>query len=422
MFQAIYKLTSQVFATRAPAYLHKRVELGKEDSERLSERYGIASQPRPEGTLLWIHAASVGEARSVLALIHTLLEKHLTWNILVTTGTLSSAKIIAAELPANAMHQYMPLDVPAWVKAFLDHWKPDAVVWVEQEIWPNMLKEIHTRGIPAVLANGRLTESSFKRWLWIKSMARDLLAPFKRIYAQSMYDAGRLAKLSGHEVLVKGNLKYAAEPLPFNPVLLDTLRKEIGNRPIWMASSTHMGEEYAIAEAHKIVLDARPDALLIIVPRHPDRGEQITHDLEELGFHTARRSLNEPVLADTQVYLADTFSELGLFYRLCDIVFMGGSLMPVGGHNLIEPAQLECAVLYGPHMENFREIKELFERHNGSIPIKSAQELGDQVVALVNDPDRIIAMTDVLKALIAKEGEVLKCLINDVESFVGDAV
>ncbi len=415
MIRTIYKLSSQIFATRAPAYLRKRIALGKEDSARVTERYGVASCERPEGLVLWVHAASVGESRSILALIHALLEKHKGWNILITTGTVSSAKIITAELPSNAFHQYLPLDVPAWVNAFLDHWHPDAAIWVEQELWPNMLEQIHARKIPAILANGRLTESSFKRWLWIKSLAKDLLTPFHRIYAQSPYDAERLEKLSGRQVLVRGNLKYAAEPLPYNPVLLDNLKKEIGDRPIWLAASTHLGEELVIAQAHKLILKERPDCLLIIVPRHPDRGDQITTDLSEYHLRVERRSFKSPILKETQVYLADTFSELGLFYRLSDIVFLGGSLVPIGGHNLIEPAQLECITLYGPHMHNAQEIKELFEKHNASFTIRTAQELSAHVLSLLANPELVATMTNTATNLVAKEGEVLQDLINDVE-------
>lgn len=418
MLQSLYKLTSMIFATRAPSYLQKRIELGKEEPLRLTERYGIASKERPEGTLLWIHAASVGESRSIIALIHALTEKHLDWHILVTTGTLSSAKIIMNELPSNAIHQFLPLDVPVWVRMFLNHWRPDAIVWVEQEIWPNMLFEVHKRQIPAILANGRLTESSFNRWLWIKWMARDLLAPFKRIYAQSSYDGQRYEKLSGREILVKGNLKYAAEPLAYNPVLLDRLKQEIGDRPVWLASSTHLGEEHVIAQAHKMVLSQHPDAILVIVPRHPDRADQIVNDLNEIDLSVARRSNKESMTDDTQVYVADTFGELGLFYRLCNIVFLGGSLMPIGGHNMIEPAQLDCAILYGPHMENFQEVKEYFEKNNASIPIKNSNELGMQVLSLMGDPIKTATFAKAASDLITKEGKVLQDILKDVEGLI----
>jgi 3-deoxy-D-manno-octulosonic-acid transferase len=418
MFHSLYKLSSNIFAKRVPTYLQKRIESGKEDATRITERYGKASTERPAGTLLWIHAASVGESRSVLALIHALLEKHTTWHILVTTGTVSSARIITGELPTNALHQYLPLDVVPWVNNFLDHWRPDAVVWVEQEIWPNMLSEIHARQIPAILANGRMEESSFRRWLWIKSMAKTLLYPFKRIYGQSAYDAQRFAQLSGQEVLVKGNLKFAAEPLPYNPIFLDNLKNEIGERPLWLAASTHMGEDLVISEAHKIILKMRPNAVLVIVPRHPDRGDQIITDLNGSGLSLARRSTKEYITNQTQIYLADTYSELGLFYRLADIVFVGGSLVPVGGHNLVEPAQLNCAILYGPHMHNNLEIKHQFENCRGSIPITTGEELAAHVLGLLNNPNLTAALATAASNLIATEGQVLEHLIKDIEHII----
>jgi 3-deoxy-D-manno-octulosonic-acid transferase len=418
MFKAIYQLSSRILSFQAPSYLKKRIELGKEEPQRITERYGVASCDRPDSPVLWIHAASVGESRSVLALIQTLAEKHVNWHVLVTTGTVSSARIIMKELPSNALHQYLPLDVQPWVNAFLDHWQPNAVVWVEQEIWPNLLTEIHARKIPAILANGRLTESSFKRWMWLKSLAKELLAPFYSIYAQSSYDALRYAKLSGREVLAKGNLKYAGEELPYNPVLLDNLKSEIADRPVWLAASTHLGEEYLIAQAHKIILQERPDALLIIVPRHPDRGEQVQIDIDDYGLSVARRSLKDKIFTQTQVYIADTFSELGLFYRLVDIVLLGGSLVPIGGHNLIEPAQLGCAILYGPHMHKTLEIKELFEAHNASIPVTNSAELATKVLALMGDPDKTAALSAAANEIISKESKVLSDLVSDIEAIL----
>nr|MBP6986513.1 3-deoxy-D-manno-octulosonic acid transferase [Alphaproteobacteria bacterium] len=312
-------------------------------------------------------------------------------------------------------HQYYPLDVRAWVSDFLNHWQPDMVLWVEQEIWPNMLHEIHQRQIPAILANGRLTEKSLKRWLWIKSFARNLLAPFRYIYAQSVLDGNRYEQLSGRSIKTQGNLKYAAAPLPYPPLTLDRLKKEIGDRPIWLAASTHLGEEFVIAEAHKLILTQHPDALLIIVPRHPDRGDQITQDLNDTLLNVSRRSYNEPVRADTQVYLADTFSELGLFYRLSRIAFIGGSLMPIGGHNLIEAAQLECAVLYGPHMHNFQEVRDLFEENNLSLTCTTAQELSISVLSYMDNPDRLEDITQSALGMMEKQGAVLQDLIQDVE-------
>lgn len=420
MLQIIYQILSSIFAKRAPAYLENRLELGKEDALRFTERYGIPSQPRPPGFLLWIHAASVGESRSALAFIHAISERRVDWHILVTTGTLSSARIILKEIPDNTIHQYYPLDVKAWVCDFLNHWQPDMVLWVEQEIWPNMLHEIHQRQIPAILANGRLTEKSLKRWLWIKPFARNLLAPFRYIYAQSILDGNRYEQLSGRSIKTQGNLKYAAAPLPYPPLTLDRLKKEIGDRPIWLAASTHLGEEFVIAEAHKLILTQHPDALLIIVPRHPDRGDQITQDLNDTLLNVSRRSYNEPIRADTQVYLADTFSELGLFYRLSRIAFIGGSLMPIGGHNLIEAAQLECAVLYGPHMHNFQEVRDLFEENNLSLTCTTAQELSISVLSYMDNPDRLEDITQSALGIMEKQGAVLQDLIQDVEQIADE--
>lgn len=416
MFHPLYKLTTQLLAPHAPTYLKKRTALGKEELSRLLERYGIASHNRPPGKLIWIHAASMGESRSILALVNILLKRHSDWHILVTTGTVTSARMLAHELPARAFHQYIPLDVPRWVNSFLQHWQPNFVVWVEQELWPNMLESIHTRQIPAILANGRLNESSYRRWRFFKPMIRKMLLPFHAIYAQSKYDGQRYAELSGRDVITRGNLKYASLPLPFNEAKLEELKKAIGERPIWLAASTHLGEEELIAKAHQLILQEKPNALLILIPRHANRGPKIAAELKELKLSIARREADEKITDRTQVYLADTMGELGTFYRLANIAFLGGSLVTIGGHNLIEPAQFGCVTIYGPHMNNNQEIIEQFATHSIGYQIETTRQIADLVLHLLNDPDHIKRIGQTAKDFVAKQGQILDELIVDIES------
>lgn len=416
MLPSIYKLATQVFAKSAPRYLANRAKRGKEEPDRLDERYGIASLERPQGRLIWIHAASVGEARSILSLTNLLLNRHKDWSVLVTTGTVTSARTLNAELPARAYHQFIPLDVPQWVNRFLDHWRPDMIVWVEQELWPNMLKAIHDRSIPAILANGRLTAATLKNWRWIKGWAKDLLTPFHSIYAQSVNDGARYQELADREVLTNGNLKYASQPLSCTNAKLELIKHVVGDRPLWLAASTHLGEEAILAEAQHIILDSIPNALMIIVPRHPERAPLICQGLDKLNITYALRSQDQEILPSTRAYVADTLGELGAFYRLCPIAFVGGSLVPIGGHNLIEPAQLGCAPIYGPYMENFEEIKQDFESVGAGFQVKNAQELARTVLDFMTDADKIKAISALTKNLIAKKGQVLDDLVADIET------
>lgn len=419
MVLKLYNIAMQLVSLRMPAHLRKRAEKGKEEIARLTERYGVPSIERPDGHIIWIHAASVGEARSILALVDLLLKRNPTWSVLVTTGTVSSARILSQELPPRAFHQYIPIDVKRWNQAFLDYWRPSLVVWVEQEIWPNMIQQVNALNIPAILANGRLTEKSFKHWNYIKFVIKNLLAPFKTVYAQSIYDGERYEKLLDREVVSSGNLKYAAMPLSYSKTKLDELKAQIGDRPVWLAASTHFGEESLLAKAHKIILKTYPMALLVLIPRHAERGSQIATGLDEHGLTYVKRSdVIDPIVEATQVYLADTLGEMGTFYRLASPVFVGGSLVPIGGHNLIEPAQLNSTIFYGPFMHNFQEMAHEFEAAGASIPIESHEDLAKAVIETFDDPAKAHHMAKSAQALITSKGHVIEDLIHDIEDEV----
>lgn len=418
MLYRLYKFSTIALAPCLPAYLQKRVQKGKEEAARLTERYGIPSLDRPAGTLVWIHAASVGEARSVLTLVHRLLERHPDWSILVTTGTVTSAKILSHELPQRAFHQYIPLDVPSWTDTFLHHWKPNLIVWVEQELWPNMLAAIHKKKIPLILANGRLEESSYRRWRYFKPVVRKMLHSFHTIYAQSTYDARRYEALSDRKVIAKGNLKFATPPLSFDASKLGALQKDIQERPVWLAASTHPGEEALILQAHQLILKQRPNALLIIAPRHADRGPSLVQLIKEAHLVSAQRQSGEEITQKTQVYLADTMGELGTFYRLAPISFIGGSLVPIGGHNLIEPAQLGCVTVHGPYIGNIQEIAEEFSARNIGYQINSIQELADTVLNLLNSPALVKSIGQKAREFVGEQGQVLDILLMDIEEII----
>jgi 3-deoxy-D-manno-octulosonic-acid transferase len=328
--------------------LRRRLASGKELPDRVAERYGIASLLRPEGRLIWIHAASVGETMSVLPVIAALAE---SCEVLLTTGTVTSATLAAGR---QARHQFVPLDVPAWVGKFLDHWRPDAAIFVESEIWPTMLRQADERGIPRLLINARMSAASAARWARLPGLAGQLLGGFRYIHAQSAGDAANLERLGMRDILLWGNLKYAAPTLPVDDAALALLRTQLAG-PVWLAASTHPGEEAMVVAAHLQLLARFPGLVSIIVPRHPARGAEVA-----TLASAPRRSLGQAPVAG-QIYVADTLAELGLFYRAVPFALIGGSLVAHGGQNIVEPARLGVPVLAGPHLENCAEPAAMLE-------------------------------------------------------------
>lgn len=365
--------------------LRWRERRGKEDGARLGERFGVAAAPRPAGPLMWIHAASVGEANSVLALIERVVRERPGLAVLITTGTVTSARLVAPRLPPRALHHYVPVDLPGAVARFLDHWRPDFAVWVESELWPNLVLDTARRGIPMALVNARLSARSRRRWRATPGLARAMLASFAVCLTQDDEQARRFRELGAAAAESVGDLKSAAEELPADPAALAALRRQIGARPCWLAASTHPGEEDAAAAAHRRLARDYPAVLTVVVPRHPVRGESIAARLRAAGFAVARRAAGEAVEPGTAIYLADTLGELGLFYRAAGIAFIGGSLSGHGGHNPFEAARLGCAILHGPHVENFRAIAEALAKAGASETVADEAALARAVAALLGD-------------------------------------
>ena len=363
--------------------LQRRVKQGKENVSRIEERRGLASEKRPDGPLLWIHAASLGETQSILSLIDRLSSDRPSLNILMTTGTVTSADLIRDRKPKKTIHQFMPVDRITWIRRFLNHWKPDLVIWVESEFWPNLLLETKARNTPIVLLNARISERSYKRWKQAQNSAELLMSCFSIILAQDNLVSKRLQSLGAKDVRTMGNLKTEALPLPANASELLVLQDEIGTRPVWLAASTHESEEIVAGEVHKSLVKTVPQILTIIVPRHPQRAENIYKELSKNGLIISRRSLKESITEDVDIYLVDSTGELGLFYRIAQIVFIGGSLIPHGGQNLLEAALLNCAILLGPHMDNFIDIAEELEKANACIKINDAKDLAREIEKLL---------------------------------------
>lgn len=404
MLPPVYRLLSSALTPLVPLYLARRRRRGKEDGPRLGERRGIAGEPRPPGPLVWVHAASVGEATAMLRLIERLLQTRPGLQVLVTTGTVASARLLVTRLPAGARHQFAPVDLPGWVARFLAHWQPDLALWVESELWPNLVLATHSRGVPMMLINGRLSARSYRRWRKLPGLIRPMLGAFAQCLAQDAEQARRLRRLGASEVVAVGDLKAAGAALPVDQAELSQLRRQIGSRPIWLAASTHAGEEEIAAEAHRRLAIDRPELLTIIAPRHPARGDPVAAMLAGRGLKVARRSRGDPAVGATEVYLADTIGELGMLYRLAGIAFIGGSLTRKGGHNPFEAARLDCAVLHGPDMSNCSGMAAALAAAGAAQTVTGADQLAAAVAVLLADR-RLRAQRCAAAAQVAAEGD-----------------
>jgi 3-deoxy-D-manno-octulosonic-acid transferase len=379
----LYQLASVAGAPVAPQLLARRLTRGKEHPERLSERRGEASLTRPQGPLVWVHGASVGEMLAAVPLIEHLRAQGFA--VLVTSGTVTSAALAEQRLPDGAIHQFIPLDAPRFVRRFLDHWRPGLALFVESDLWPNLILSCAERKIPMIVINGRLSERSFSRWRLVRGVIAALLSRFDLCLTQSEADAERYAQLGAARVTSTGNLKLDVPPPPVDETVLQRLKEIIGTRPVVAAASTHPGEEAAIVAAHRRLLTKFPTLLTVIAPRHPARGESIAEIAKIAGLAVALRSRRAQPMPDVGVYIADTLGELGLIYRIAPIVFMGGSLASHGGQNPIEAIRLGAAVLHGPHVWNFAEIYATLDDTHGAELVTDEKALTARLDAWLAD-------------------------------------
>src|ERR1700682_4611499 len=380
----VYRKLSFAVVPLSPALIKRRLKQGKEDPARVGERRGMSRDIRPHGPLVWIHGASVGEVLAAAALIERL--RALNIRILLTSGTVTSAAIVAKRFPADIIHQYVPYDSPRYVARFLDHWRPSLALFIESDLWPNLILSSAARRLPMVLINGRMSQRSFPRWRRMSGTISALLGKFEVCLAQSEVDAERFAALGGRNFVTTGNLKLDVPAPPADAARLERLMAVTRGRPIIVAASTHPGEEEILLETHRTLAGLFPSLLSVIVPRHPDRGEAVARIVTASGLHVALRSREELPTATTDIYVADTMGELGLFYRLAPIVFMGGSLVPHGGQNPIEAVKLGASIVHGPHVFNFTDVYEALDRAGGARIAGTQEALVKQLGQLLADP------------------------------------
>jgi 3-deoxy-D-manno-octulosonic-acid transferase len=418
----VYRVLTTVSLPLVEMLLQHRTLRGKEELARVGERRGIPSRERPRGPLVWIHAASNGEAQSVLVLIERILRTLPDLNILMTTGTVTSAQMMGQRLSGRVIHQYVPIDRIGWVRSFLNYWKPNAGLWVESELWPNLVLESKRQDIPLALINACMSERSHKSWGRAPALAKELLSAFEIILAQDNDIAQRLHDLGAPHVSVTGNLKLSAKPLPATAGELIALQESIGDRPVWLAASTHPTEEGMVGEVHRTLVGRFPNLLTLLAPRHPQRGDDIEQSLTGLGLTVTRRSRDEIITADTDIYLLDATGLLGQLYRVSPLAFVGGSLIPHGGQNMLEAAQLGCAVLHGPHVDNFRSITASLAAAGASREVANREELTRSVAELLGNPDRLLEMTTNAEAATSRNREVLETTMQCLQPLITKAV
>jgi 3-deoxy-D-manno-octulosonic-acid transferase len=378
-----YRFLATMLTPLAGALLKRRLARGKEHPTRIDERRGSAGMPRPTGPLVWVHGASVGEIVAALPIVDRLCARE--FPVLVTSGTVTSAELASQRLPVNAVHQFVPLDSPVFVKRFLDHWRPDLALFVESDLWPNLIFGTTQRRIPLILLNGRMSERSFTRWRRMPKTIETLLEQFDLCLVRAPEDAERFGALGAPRLQTTGNLKLDVPPLPADIKALTALRVAIAGRPIVVAASTHPDEEDALLEAHRQLRLDFPRLLTIIVPRHPERGAEVAALAAAQELEAVQRSQGTLPSAATEIYICDTLGELGLIFRVASVVFMGGSLIPHGGQNPIEPIKLGAPVVHGPHVENFADLYAALDKASDTGPVADAADLAARIKGLLTD-------------------------------------
>jgi 3-deoxy-D-manno-octulosonic-acid transferase len=412
---AAYRLAAEVGTALAPWLLERRLARGKENADRIAERRGEPSARRPPGPLVWLHAASVGEFVAVLPLVERIGARGFT--ALMTTGTVTSAELAARRLPPGALHQFIPLDMPSFIARFLDHWRPDLALFVESELWPNLMLSASARHIPMLLVNGRMSERSYRRWRYFPKTVGTLLQRFDQCLVRSASDAKWFGALGASRVSVSGNLKFDAPALPVDASKFAALSEATRRRPVVAAASTHPGEESVVVDVHCRLKVARPDLLTIIAPRHPQRGAAIAQMTTLAGLRPALRSRGAYPTGEVDIYIFDTLGELGLIYQLAPIVFMGGSLIRHGGQNPIEAIRFGSAILHGPHVANFDEIYEELDRAGAAALVTGAGELTTRISAWIKEEAVREGVAERARRYVERLGGALDLTVSALEPY-----
>tara|TARA_Y100000590_G_scaffold75479_1_gene83351 strand:+ start:473 stop:1717 length:1245 start_codon:yes stop_codon:yes gene_type:complete len=409
-----YKIISYLIYPFVPIYLSNRLSLKKELKDRINERYGYSKINRKKGKLVWLHAASIGESISILPVIQELEKNTEIKQILVTTGTVTSAKIMDERLKGKAFHQFLPLDIPIFVERFLNHWNPSVSIFVESEIWPNFISALNKRNSKLAILNGRMTVKSFNSWSRFKTTALKLFGNFDLCCAQSNDSAFFYENLGIKNTMYTGNLKFSSEPEKLDDKKLKILKKMFKNRKVLLAASTHEGEEEIIANITSKLKKKDKNFLSIVVPRHPNRTEFFSNKQK---LKIAYRSKGQDIMPNTNIYIADTVGELNLFYELANFIFIGGSLVRHGGQNPLEAAFLGKAVIHGPNIKNFADVYEILNHMKLTSLVNNERQL--QMYIEENYKKSNASSSNISVSRIKKEGkQALQNSINAINQLM----
>jgi 3-deoxy-D-manno-octulosonic-acid transferase len=418
MFINLYQLFTIVVTPIIHILIYLRKLFGKEDKTRYRERFGYAAVRRSEGFVLWIHAASVGESISVLPLVEHLNSHFSKLNILLTTSTVTSTKIIVDKLPSSVMHQYIVVDNYFCVRRFVNHWKPDLALFIESELWPNLLNET-AKSCPILLLNARMSDKSLKRWLYFKTLANFIMNKFELIVTQSKNDLEKFKILGATRLINAGNLKYANSNYATDEYEVEKLQQQLNCRKIWLAASTHLADEENIYQTHLELKKIYPDIITILAPRHPDRTSKIIDNILAHNLKFVCRTNLEPIKPDTDIYLANTLGEMNIFYSIAEVVFIGGSFLN-GGHNPIEVANFSKPIIWGPNMSNFKEVAEEFLDKGAAIKIDNSKELTTQLERLLNHKSQgqIKIYVSNANRILQEHNEILDTYIEIISQYI----
>lgn len=414
MLYFIYRRVTALSSPVLNRLLDARLQQNKEDPSRVAERRGQAVMPRPDGKLMWFHGASVGESLSVLPLVNTLKARLPDWHFMLTSGTVTSAEMMAKRLPQDVIHQYIPLDHPKWVKHFVEHWNPDAVIWLESELWPNLLHEIRTRDIPAALINARMNERSARRWRYARSLIRTMLQSFTFILTGARNYVPMFKKLGGENVHYIGSLKFGAQPLPIVDEDFHWFAQQTAGRLCIGFLSTQPTEELLAGTVYKELKRQFPNMLAVIVPRNVTRSQEVAEELRGIGLQTALRSAQDHITDATDVYIADTMGEMGMWLQACPLVVMGGSFVPKGGQNPLEATHFGAAVLYGPHMFNFPELCLAMEEAGAAESVAHKNDLLPKMQEILGHPEELARRREASRNLAGQNMSVIDAYADEI--------
>ncbi|WP_299042628.1 3-deoxy-D-manno-octulosonic acid transferase [uncultured Tateyamaria sp.] len=419
LFQ-FYRMLSTIalpFAARSAVNKLRRAGISV---DRAHERLGHATAQRPLGPLIWVHGASVGEAKSVLPLLSRMRAVSPGTQVLLTSGTATSAEAVAPRLPDGVIHQFSPLDGTGPLNRFLDRWRPDLCVLVESELWPNLLDLCARRDVPIALLNARLSDRSAEGWRNFPATATYVLRGIAWAHCQDRRSRDHLRAMGLSSAEQGTNLKSILGAPRVTAQALDAAHNALGGRPVWVAASTHPGEEGQVLAAHKALLADHPTLCLILVPRHPERADDILTLIRGAGLSVAQRSAGADMSEGAQVYLADTMGETDLWYALSPIVFLGGSFTDVGGHTPFEPAAAHTAILHGPHYANFAEAYAAFQMRDASLQVTDGAALGTAVGDLLTHPSRAAQLAGNARPLAPTGTEALDAIAQRLFSLMDE--